>query len=157
MPPVTSVQLGQAGRVEILKATIEKCHLKELGKPRRRISKIVRRFVESLGQVKGGVKGIRDSDEVGHIIADCLGGPNDFLHNFFPQSPQCNLEYYKKVEKAIYDYLIAQNSTDAYVEVKVELNYNHDKYGLSPNRPIEIWVWIKFSNGKIVELMIRNT
>lgn len=140
----------------MLEAKVKKCHLRANDEARFNIPARVRRFVESLGRVKGGVKGTRDSDEVGHIIGDLLGGPHDCLYNFFPQSPHCNMEYYHKVEKAIYDYLMQQNSDEAYVEVIVRLVYIDYMTDLSPNRPWKIKVLLRFSNGQTVELIISN-
>ncbi|KAJ6645872.1 hypothetical protein Bhyg_01081 [Pseudolycoriella hygida] len=113
--PITEIHLGPNGRVEELTAIIKKHHLRPIGQGRRHITSRVRRFVNSLGQVFGH-KGVRDSDEVGHIIGDLLGGPSDQTYNFFPQSPHCNMDYYHKVENEIYDYLKA-NESSAHVEI----------------------------------------
>lgn len=154
--PITAITLGPNGRVEKLMACIKKNHLRPLGQKRRNITERVRRFVEALGQVRGGVKGIRESDEVGHIIADLLGGPHDLTFNFFPQSPQCNLEYYNKVEKRIYDYLKNARYSLSSVTVIVEMVYVDYISGISPDRPRMIKVSIMFSDGTFSHIKLSN-
>lgn len=141
--------------METLKAVVRKRHLRPKDQARRNITARVRRFVNVLGQVIG-VRGVRESDEVGHIIGDLLSGPHDRTYNFFPQSPQCNMEYYHKVESAIYDYLKAHNGNDAYVEVSVQMVYVDYLSGVSPNRPRTIKVQLTFSNGRIETFELSN-
>lgn len=154
--PITNIQLGPNGRVESLNAVVKKNHLRSKDQNRCNITARVRHFVDSLGQVRGGVKGLRESDEVGHIIGDLLGGPHNRTYNFFPQSPQCNMAYYNNVEKAIFKYLNSQNSNYAFVEVSVQLVYVNYLTGVSPDRPRAIKVRLKFSNGKCETFELSN-
>lgn len=121
---------------------ITKRHLRPLGEDRRNITARVRRHIEALGQVHSGVRGVRESDEVGHIVSDLLGGPHDRTYNFIAQSPQCNMQYYHKVEKPIYDYLSARDD-DAFVFIDVQMMYVDYLAGVSPDRPraIKVFVW----------------
>lgn len=153
--PITDIVLGPNGRVEKLGATIRKHHPRPRGQPRRNITARVKRFVESLGRVKSDIKGLREKDEIGHIIGDSLSGPNDCTYNFIPQSPNCNMEYYHKVESAIYDYLEAHGQED-YVTVRVEMVYVDYIEGLSPDRPRTIKVSVQYSNGKNSTFELSN-
>lgn len=161
MNPITDVLLGRNGRVEKLEATIRKYHLKPKGQRRHSITARVRRFVESLGLVRSDIKyekdetQIRENDEIGHAVGDALSGPNDCTYNFFPQSPNCNMQYYHKVEKAIYNYLEAHDHDD-YVILRLELVYVDYMKGLSPDRPRTIKVQIVYSNGKKSTFELSN-
>lgn len=152
--PIISVVLGQNGRVEKLEAKIRKCHLKPRGKRRRKITARVRRFVKSMG-VESDIKGVREKDEVGHLVGDSLNGPNDRTYNFIPQSPQCNLDYYFKVERDIYEYLEEHGQHD-YVVLRLEMVYVDYITGLSPDRPRVIKVHLKFSDGKESTFELSN-
>lgn len=152
--PITAVKVGKNGRVEKLKATVKKKHLKPKGKARREITARVRRFVEKLGQLKY-LNGIDLSDQVGHIIADCLGGPHDRTYNFFPQSPYCNSEYYLWMERYVYDFLDSRGDDD-FVNLTVELIYADDHIGDSTDRPITVKVIAKYSNGKFATFEMKN-
>lgn len=162
--PIDQVYLGQNGRVQELEATIKKCHLRPRGAPRRSITARVRRFVNSLGQVNSSLGELvrekwysSESDEVGHIVADCLGGPHDRTYNFFPQSPFCNNDYYHKMEKAIYDYLDASKPEDnLFVYLHIEFVYVDYIKGVSPNRPRKIKVSIMYSNGVCENFEMSN-
>lgn len=133
---------------------IRKRHLRSRGQSRGNITARVKRFVASLGQVKSGIiyqrgeKRDRESDEVGHIIADSLGGPHDRTYNFFPQSPYCNMEYYHKVEKPIYDYLSQDENKNAHVQVAVRLRYVDYLNGVSLNRPNRLIIYTYYTDGK---------
>lgn len=155
MNPIQDILLGPNGRVEKLEATIRKYHLKPRGQPRRSITARVRRFVESLGLVKSDIKGIREKDEIGHAVGDSLSGPNDCTYNFFPTSPNCNMQYYHKVERAIYDYLEAHGHDD-YVILRLEMVYVDYIDGLSPDRPRAIKVHLHYSDGKESTFELSN-
>lgn len=150
---ITDITLGPAGRVEKLKAVIKKKNLRPRGQNRRNMTARVRNFVRSLGQVRSNVRGVRESDEVGHIVGDCLGGPHDRTYNFFPQSPHCNMTYYIEMEDVIYRYL-ARNGDQSYVTMHVELVYVD--YMQSPNRPRMIKVRLEFSNGETSNFEFSN-
>lgn len=102
-----------------------------------------------------GEIGFRESDEVGHIIGDLLGGPNHRTYNFFPQSPNCNMEYYHKVEKPIYEYLSEQNGNDL-VKIRIDMVYVNYLAGVSPNRPRMIKVKLTWPDGKIDTFDLSN-
>lgn len=127
---------------------IRKSHLRPRGSTRQNITARVRRFVDTLGRVVG-IPGVRESDEVGHIIADCLGGPSNMTYNFFPQSPHCNMDYYHNMESRIYDYLEKNGYgfDEGFARVSVQFVYVNYITGLSPNRPQAIKVIVEFSNG----------
>lgn len=154
--PITRIVLGPHGRILKLNAVIKTCHLRPIGAPRRNITARVTRFVDAMGRVVGGVRYVRDSDENGHVVGDSLSGPHNRTYNFFPQSPYCNMQYYHRVEKEIYDYLSKHKSPNTYVELFVEMLYEDIKAGLSPNRPIKIGVTMKFSNGTTIQIQIDN-
>lgn len=153
--PIVAIKLGPNGRVWKLEAKIKRIHLKPVGKKRHDVTSRVRRFVAFLGQVRSGEKGCQDSDQVGHIIGDCLGGPHNRTYNFFPQGHWCNETYYTEVEKPIYDYL--SNAKDgAYVEMSVRMVYVDYVPGLSPHRPKLIGVKLRFSDGTEKEFIYVN-
>lgn len=176
--PITKVRLGRNGRVEMLEATIRKCHLKPRPKknePKRRRPKVTRRverFIESLGPVKSEIikkkrkkgekkdeeeeKNIRENDEIGHLVGDRLSGPHDVTYNFIPQSPNCNMRYYFDVECEIYEYL-EEHDQDDYVRLRVEMVYV-DYYiaGVSPDRPRALRVYLEYSDGKKRTLELSN-
>lgn len=155
--PIDEIVLGPNGRVQMLEATIRKWHLRPRDKPRRKITTRVRRFVRSLGQVINlNNSGTREADEVGHIIGDCLGGPNDRTYNFFPQSPNCNMEYYHKVERAIYDFIDASKIDVVSVSLTVEFVYVDYVAGVSPNRPRSIKVTIQWGHYKTEFFELSN-
>lgn len=143
--PIIEISLGSNGRMEKLKAKIRKHHLRPKNQPRGNITDRVRNFVKSLGQVKGA-QGVRESDEVGHIIGDLLGGPCDKTYNFFPQAPYCNMDYFHTVENIIHKFLDTL-SNDAYVEVDVQLVYVDYIAGISPNRPRMLKLYIVYFDG----------
>lgn len=159
--PITYIKLGSNGRVELLKAKIQKEDLRQrviAARFRRNIPARVRRFVSALGQVKDSSNsGTRESDEVGHIIADSLGGPHDRTYNFFPQSPNCNMEYYHRMERKVYDFLDSTKKDDVFVVLNIELVYV-DYYieAVSPDRPRSIKVSIQYSNGKHETFELSN-
>lgn len=153
--PIIEISLGPNGRPERIRAKIKKHHLRPRGQARGNITARVRRFVRSLGQVVG-VRDVRESDEVGHIIGDLLGGPCDRTYNFFPQSPFCNMDYYHQVESAIHDYLSARSSNDAYVEMDVQFVYVDYIAEVSPNRPRMLKVTVRYSDGTTETFEISN-
>lgn len=163
--PITYVLLGRNGRVEKLKATIRKRHLRPRPPPkkpnekRRKKKKTytprIKRFVDSLGRVNIYVVGFREIDEVGHLVGDLLGGPRNATYNFIPQSPLCNMQYYNRVESNIYEYL-EQRAQDDYVMLSVEMVYIDDFKGLSPDRPTMLKVHLTFSNGEESTFELSN-
>lgn len=100
-------------------------------------------------------KGVREQDEVGHLVGDSLRGPSDRTYNFIPQSPHCNLTYYSLVERKIYNYLEEHDHQD-YVLLSVEMVYIDNFKGLSSDRPVMIKVHLKYSNGKESSFKISN-
>lgn len=177
--PITNVVLGQNGRVEVLEATIRKCHLKPRPKKnepkpsRKKVTPRVERFIESLGQVRSDLKvkkrkkhkgqkkdeeeekRIRENDEIGHLVGDRLSGPHDVTYNFIPQSPNCNMRYYFDVECEIYEYL-EERDQDDYVRLRVEMVYVDYIEGVSPDRPRALKVYIEYSDGKKSTLELSN-
>lgn len=151
--------LGRNGRVEKLEATIRKRHLrprpKPGDKPKKTHSKRVERFVKSLGAVDTVYIGIREKDEVGHLVGDQLSGPKDKTYNFIPQSPQCNMQYLWKVENKIYEYL-EQGDEDDYAVLRVEMVYIDNFKGLSPDRPTMLKVHVVFSNREKITIELSN-
>lgn len=160
--PITYVRVGRNGRVEVLEATIRKCHLKprpkknDKNRKRRKVTARVRRFIESLDPVQSDLwKEVREKDEIGHLVGDRLDGPHDVTYNFIPQSPHCNMRYYFEVETEIYEYLEARGQND-YVRMRVEMVYVDYIKGVSPDRPRAIKVYLEYSDGKKSTLELSN-
>lgn len=161
--PITNVVLGRNGRVEMLEATIRKCHLKprpkknEKRRNRRKVTARVRRFFESLNPVTSEIstEEIREKDEIGHLVGDRLSGPHDVTYNFIPQSPECNMRYYFDVECEIYEYLEERDQND-YVRLRVEMVYVDYLKGVSPDRPRALKVYLEYSDGKKRTLELSN-
>ena len=144
------VKVGPEGRVEHIQAKLMKNNLRKGPRKGRGYTERIKRFVESLGMVKvekppKGEKRSRVADEVGHVVGDSLCGPTDKTYNFFPTSPYCNMEYYNKVEKPIYEFLDKQWILASIAHVTLDVQFDYVDYYDYPNRPRRLRIKVVYS------------
>ncbi len=107
--PITKVITDSRGRVAQLYAEIRYSHLRSGKRSGAGYSKAAKDYVRSLDMKVG--------DQVGHIIGWCLGGPYNYVYNYFPQHPKSNVNFYHELEKKIQQFLRANRNGRVHVRV----------------------------------------